>query len=135
MYNTDFYKNLKKPPATPKSIVFQIVWPILYILMGVSFVMILKSQGYIKFYAILAFMIQLILNILWPSVFFIFKKMKLALFISIALFASVLWMILEFFKISKLASILQIPYLIWLLFASVLNYLFVKINKNNNNAL
>lgn len=128
MYNSEFYKNLIKPSITPKPIVFQIVWPILYILMGISVFMILYTDGYIKFYAILAFITQLVLNILWSPVFFIFKKIRLAFVIVIALILSVLWVIYEFYKISKPAGILQIPYLIWLIFAGILNFLFIKLN-------
>ena len=131
MYNAEFYKNLVKPSITPKPCIFQIVWPILYILMLISITVVVKTGSHTKLYAIIAFIIQLILNLFWSPIFFIWKKIKIAFIISIALILSVIWMIMEFFKISKIASIIQIPYLIWLIFAAILNYFFVKLNSRN----
>ena len=125
-----FYNNLIKPLITPKPYIFRIIWPILYILMGISFLIILRTEGHVKFYAVLSFIIQLILNLIWPPVFFVFKKIKIAFFILIVLILTVIWMIYEFFKISKISSFLQVPYLLWLFFAGVLNFLFIKLNKS-----
>ena len=128
MYNNNFYKNLIKPDFTPPSLVFQIVWPILYILMAVSLFIILGSDNTFKPWAVSVFVIQLILNFLWSPVFFVFGKIKLALTISFLMLISAGIMILLFFHISKTAGILQIPYFLWLVFATFLNGAFIWLN-------
>ena len=130
MYNNKFYKSLIKPSFTPPSLVFQTVWPILYILMAVSFFIILGNNSPLKPFAITVFVLQLVLNFLWSPVFFIFGKIKLALLISFFMLISVGIMILLFFQISEIAGILQIPYFIWLLFATFLNASFIYLNPN-----
>ena len=128
MYSNEFYKRLIKPAFTPPSIVFQTVWPILYILMAVSFFIILGSNSPLKPCAITIFIVQLILNFIWSPVFFVFGKMKWALLISFLMLISVGIMVLLFFQISKIAGILQIPYFIWLIFATFLNASFIYLN-------
>lgn len=128
VYNNNFYQNLIKPEFTPPAIVFQIVWPILYLLMIISFFIILGANSAIKPFAVTIFIVQLILNFIWSPVFFVIGKIKLALFISILLLLSVLCMVIVFFKISKIAGCLQIPYFLWLFFATFLNAAFMWLN-------
>ncbi len=114
------YKNLIKPINVP-SIVFPIVWVILYTLMGISLYIISedkysdKSRGYIYY------VVQLIMNSLWTLFFFGFKWYTFSSIWIVLLLIVVVLMILEFRKINKTASYLQIPYVIWLLFALYLN--------------
>ena len=68
------------------------------------------------------FVIQLILNFFWSPVFFNAQAFGIALLILILLWFSVLWMILSFAEVNKLAAFLQLPYLLWLTFAAYLNY-------------
>ena len=128
MFDNEFYKNLKKPNFTPPSTIFKLVWPVLYILMAISLFLILISSSSLKTIAVLVFVFQLFLNILWSPVFFILGKIRLALLISILLTISVLFMMFIFYEISILACFLQIPYFLWLCFATVLNWSFVKLN-------
>ena len=128
MFDNEFYKNLKKPKFTPPSSIFKLVWPVLYILMAISLFLILISSSSLKTIAVLVFVFQLFLNILWSPVFFILGKIRLALLISILLTISVLFMMFIFYEISILACFLQIPYFLWLCFATVLNWNFVKLN-------
>ena len=100
------------------SIVFPIVWTILYILMGISSYIVYENRGELKY-----FYIQLALNYMWPLIYFNLDLKLLALFIIIALMYSVIKMIKEFKNSSLIASKLQIPYLIWLMFALFLNIL------------
>ena len=130
MYSNEFYKNLIKPAFTPSSLIFQIVWPILYILMAISFFIVLGSDNSLKPFAITLFIIQLILNFLWSPMFFFFGKMKLALLISFLMLICVGIMILFFFQISKIAGILQLPYFLWLIFATFLNASFIYLNSD-----
>ena len=128
MFDNEFYKNLKKPNFTPPSSIFKLVWPILYILMAISLFLVLISSSALKTMAVSIFIFQLFLNIVWSPVFFIFGKIRLALIISILLTVSVLFMMFIFYEISVLACFLQIPYFLWLCFATVLNWNFVKLN-------
>ena len=128
MFDNEFYKNLKKPNFTPPSSIFKLIWPILYILMAISLFFVLISSSALKTMAVSIFIFQLFLNIVWSPVFFILRKIRLALLISILLTVSVLFMIFIFYEISVLASFLQIPYFLWLCFATVLNWSFVKLN-------
>ena len=130
MYNNNFYKDLIKPDFTPPSLVFKIIWPILYVLMAVSLFIILGMTNPLKPWAISFFILQLVLNFLWSPVFFIFGKMKLALTISFFMIICVGIMILFFFQISKIAGILQIPYFLWLIFATFLNASFIYLNSD-----
>lgn len=111
------YNSLVKPPLSPPSIVFPIVWTILYVLMGISYYL-LKNPG--KKEKIIYF-VQLGVNALW-SVFFFIGKFYLFSFIWIVLLdVLVIFMIGIFYQNSKISGYLQIPYLIWILFATYLN--------------
>ena len=129
MFDSDFYKNLKKPVFTPKPDVFKIVWPILYLLMFCSFFTIIaKESGFIKKLSLTIFLIQLFLNIIWSPIFFVLKKMKAAFIIAVlmTIFTGITTYL--FFKISVFSGLLLIPYLVWLIFACILNYSFLKLN-------
>ena len=99
-------------------IVFPIVWSILYILMGVSSYLVYEETKEIpKIY-----IIQLIFNLLWSFVFFKFKLFTLAFIWILFLILLVILMIRDFLSKNKLAGYLQIPYLIWLFIAAILNH-------------
>ena len=125
------YDTLKRPLLSPPSIAFPIVWTIIYILMGISFG-ILKNQ-YINNLSILnnkegkllstrqLYYIQLAVNALWSIIFFIFKWRLFAFIWILILIILVILMIIDFYKKNKFAGLLQIPYLLWLIFAAYLN--------------
>ncbi len=121
-----FYSNLSMPALTPPNFVFSIVWPILYALMIVSFYLILNENNNQS--AVNLFSAQLILHILWTYVFFTLGYFMLGLLVLIMLVLNVLWMIKKFYGLNHLASYLQYPYLIWLLFATYLNIGIVYFN-------
>ena len=114
------YNSLQKPPLAPPSILFPIIWTTLYILMGVSYG-ILKSKGLTDEKINRIYYIQLAINLLWPIFFFILKWRLFAFFWIILLDIAVLIMIRRFYQKDKLAGLLQIPYLLWSLFATYLN--------------
>lgn len=116
------YNELNKPPLSPPGILFPIVWSILYILMGISFYIVMKKETKLKEEARLIYFIQLIVNALWTPIFFGFKQYFLAFTWILMLIVLVIFMITIFFKIDKLAAYLQIPYLLWLIFAAYLNF-------------
>ena len=91
-------------------------------LMGISIYIIMQSKRKLKKNARLIYYIQLITNALWSPIFFGFEEYFLAFLWMLMLIVFVITMILTFYKISKKAAYIQIPYLLWLLFASYLNF-------------
>lgn len=119
--NMDVYNEVNtiiKPP----SILFPIVWSILYILMGISSYLVYKSDSKYKKDALLFYISQLIINFLWSIIFFNLRNFLLSFIWIIALDILVIIMIYLFYKSNKKSAYLQIPYMLWLIFASILTY-------------
>jgi len=125
--NLDIYSSINLPDFAPPSFLFGIVWTALYVLMGVSFYLILNKSTK-KNEAVYYFILQLFVNFLWPIVFFNFRLFWLAFALIVLLLYLIIMMIISFYKISKPAAILQIPYLIWTAFATVLNLAIAILN-------
>jgi len=117
------YNNFAKPDIMPSNILFPIVWSILYILMGISNYLLEKDEYKNKYY-----LPQLIVNLIWPIIFFVFKAYFIAILWIIILLSLVILMIYEFYKYNKIAAFLQIPYILWLIFALVLSIQVYLIN-------
>ena len=129
MYNSVWFNSLTKPFLNPPSKIFPPVWTILYALIFVSLALFIfaksdnsKRKGYIFF------TVQILLNLLWSPVFFLRHNIGLALFIVILLDIFVILTIRNFYKSSKLAAILLIPYLLWIIFATYLNFAYYLLN-------
>lgn len=114
------YGDMVKPPLSPPSYIFPIVWTILYILMGISYFIATKDNGNDKELNQI-YILQLLVNFFWPIIFFVLKMYFTAFFWIILLLILVIIMIKELLKNNKISGCLQIPYLIWLLFATYLN--------------
>lgn len=114
------YGDLNKPFDVP-SIVFPIVWVILYILMGISIYIVSEDKYKDKTKAYTLYIVQLIMNSLWTLFFFGFNWYTFSAIWIVLLLIAVILMIISFFKIDKKAAYLQIPYVLWLLFALYLN--------------
>ena len=115
-----WYQTLSKPPFTPPASYFPIAWGILYTLMTIAFFIVLsKPHSTDKYVAVNLFLFQLILNFTWSYVFFEMQSIILGLIDVIILLIS--FTIHYFFKISKLAGFLLIPYLLQVIFALYLN--------------
>jgi len=120
---------LQKPSFNPPNYIFGPVWSILYILMGVSLSIILgKQSNRERTNALLFFALQFILNLGWSFIFFNLHLTGWAFIEIVVLWILILFMIIRFYKISKTAALLQIPYLLWVSFASILNYSIYSIN-------
>ncbi len=119
------YETLEKPLLSPPSILFPIVWTILYILMGVSYG-ILDANNLIDDNINSIYFLQLFFNALWPIAFFLLKLRLFALILIVILVILIAIMIKEFYDKNKISGLLQIPYLLWTIFATYLN-LFVYI--------
>lgn len=120
--STDIYPTLERPPLSPPPWLFPVAWTVLYILMGISLYLIrVNNTVYEKRTAYILFAVQLFLNFIWSPIFFVGERYLLSLLVLIALVIITAAMIVSFYKISKPAALLQIPYFIWLCFAGYLN--------------
>jgi len=123
-----WYAYLNKPTFNPPNWIFGPVWSLLYFLMGISAFLIWdKNKKDIKIAKSL-FIFQLFLNGIWSPVFFGLKNLLLALMIITALWFFIILTILKFYNISKKAAYLLIPYILWVTFASILNYSVWRLN-------
>ena len=118
----EIYTSLIKPPLSPPGWLFGVVWPVLYLLMGIAAYLIYQAPQTLERQKATAFYwIQLFVNFLWPIVFFRFEWYWIAVIIIILLDILVSITARLFYKINKAAGYLMIPYLIWILFATCLN--------------
>jgi translocator protein len=126
----DWYATLIKPAFTPPSWVFGPVWISLYFLMGISLYIVWTSESKAKSRRVffIVFGIQLILNALWSLLFFGLRSPSLGLVDIILLDIMVIITIIYAKSISKLAAILLIPYLVWIIIASILNFSILLLN-------
>lgn len=122
------YDDIVLPKFAPPSILFPIAWSILYILMGISSYMIYESRSHLKDKALTVYFLQLIINFLWPFVFFGERMFYLAFVILIVLWILVIYMIKLFYDIKPVAAYLNIPYILWLTFAAYLNLSIALLN-------
>lgn len=121
--NFVFYKELSKPPVSPPGWVFPVTWAILYAVMGISLFLIFRSDTSQsrKHTAYWLYVIQLVFNFAWSIVFFRFRMLEISVAVILLLLITLIAMITIFFRIRHTAAYLNIPYLIWVLFASYLN--------------
>lgn len=115
------YPTLLKSPLTPPGYVFPIAWTTLYILMGIGMALVWNKSTQDRVPTLRLWGFQLILNFFWSILFFGWNNPLGALICLVALFLAVLLMALRFYSVSPAASWLQVPYLLWLLFAGYLN--------------
>lgn len=126
-----WYATLHKPFFSPPNWIFGPVWTILYLMMGIAAYLVwekgLKNKK-VKT-ALTYYFVQLILNFIWSWLFFGLHSPFLGLLEIILLWFAILLTILKFYKISKTASYLLIPYLIWVSFATLLNFSIFILNR------
>ena len=123
------FKEMVKPSFAPPGIIFPIVWTILYALLGLSHYIIEESNSSNKTKALLIYDIGLIVNLLWSFFFFTFKLYLFSFIWIILLIIIVIIMIKYFYEINNFSGLIQIPYLLWLIFASILNYSIFILNR------
>lgn len=121
---SEIYTSLTLPSFAPPALVFPVAWSILYILMGISFyrIWMIGQEGYNIRLQKFFYATQLFLNFIWTPIFFYFEMRGLALLDIILLFVVVLMTIALFNNRDKLSAKLLLPYLLWIIFAMVLNY-------------
>lgn len=123
MGSMEAFAALKQPPLSPPAWLFPVVWTILYVLMGIASYLVLTAhapqteiENALKVYAL-----QLFFNFCWSILFFNLELYWFAFIWLLALWALILWCIIRFFRISRPAAFLLIPYIIWVTFAGYLN--------------
>lgn len=120
--NMSSYSMFEKPAFSPPGFIFPIVWTVLYILMGISSYLVYTSNSPYKPNAVLLYGIQLFFNFFWSIIFFGLDLYLFAFIWLIALIFIIISMIKQFYIVSPAAAYLQIPYLIWCIFAAYLNF-------------
>ena len=116
------FQNTVQPPLSPPAYLFPIVWTLLFLLMSVSAAIIYDSDDEISPKALFLYMIQLTLNFWWCVLFFGFRLYFFSFIWLLLLLLTVFVMTVLFYRVNKLAGILQIPYILWLMFAAYLNF-------------
>ncbi len=126
-----WYASLNKPSFTPPNWVFAPVWLVLYLLMGIALFLVWRQGLTIAAVkgALVVFVIQLILNVLWSFAFFGLKSPLAGIIVICALWLMILVTIIMFFRVSNIAGLLLIPYILWVSYAAVLNAAIFSINR------
>ena len=125
---SSWYPTLIKPNFSPPGWLFAPVWVLLYFLMGISLYLIWQKRAKDNNKSLIVFGIQLILNVFWSLLFFGLMSPLYGLIDILFLLAAIILTIVFSFKISSYAAILLVPYLVWVSFATVLNYSIVSLN-------
>lgn len=118
-----WYAGLRKPPFTPPSWVFGPAWVTLYLLMAIAAFLVWRKgldKPQVK-WALVTFLVQLVLNALWSVVFFGLESPLAGVVVIVGLWIVILFTITRFFRISTAAGALLLPYILWVSFAAVLN--------------
>lgn len=125
-----WYVTLRKPSFTPPDWLFAPVWTLLYVLMGIALFLVWKRGKTTTKYrmGIVFFAAQLVLNAAWSFVFFGMHLPKAGFIVIILLWLAIATTIVEFRKVSKVAAMLLVPYLLWVSFASALNFAIMRLN-------
>ena len=124
-----WYQNLKTPSINSPSSVFAPVWTTLYALMGIAVSIIYQKKDRSRAAALIAFGVQLALNFLWTVLFFGLRTPFGAFIEIIILWVAILITIILFLRISRKAALLLVPYLLWVSFASLLNFKLWRLNR------
>lgn len=115
------YEEVLKPPLTPPSFIFPVVWTLLYILMGIGAAIVAKTGGKGQERALRVYGLQLAVNFFWSILFFNLQAYFLAFVWLVLLWLLIIVMIARFWKVNRCAALLQLPYLLWVTFAGYLN--------------
>jgi tryptophan-rich sensory protein len=128
--STEWFESLAKPSLFPPTWTFGVVWTILFTLLGVA-TYVVYSRGVDRRRVKVAlglFVVQMAFNIAWTPTFFSFQRIGLAFGIIVGLFVLVLLTTLAFARVDRRAAALLVPYIVWVGFASILNYQFLQLN-------
>ena len=135
-YGNDWFASLVKPSFMPTGYAFGIVWPILYVLLGLALAMILAEPASDRRrLGLVLFFIQLALNFAWSPIFFAGHDIALAKIVIFLMAAIAAGAAGQFYRIRKPAGLMMIPYLAWLIFAATLNSTIQNLNPGAGTSL
>lgn len=124
-----WFAELVKPALYPPPATFGIVWTVLYIMLGVALAMILSARGARgRGAAVIVFVAQFLVNLAWSPVFFGAHQISAALVVITLLDVAAIVTTVLFWRVRPLAGALLLPYLVWILFATYLNFAFLQAN-------
>lgn len=127
--DNSWFAELVKPEAQPPGWLFAVVWPVLYLLMGLALAIILNARGAkLRGVAVGLFVLQLVLNLLWSPLFFGKHEVTSAFYLLLLIWVAALATTFVFGRIRAVAAWLMVPYLAWLSFAAILNYQIDRLN-------
>ncbi|WP_452652377.1 TspO/MBR family protein [Sphingomonas qilianensis] len=127
--NNLWYAALAKPAATPPDWLFPVAWTAIYILLGLALAMVINARGSaLRGAAIGLFVVQLVINLIWSPLFFGAHQVFAALIVIVLMFAAALATTLLFGRIRAAAAWLLVPYLVWLVYAGMLNFEIHRMN-------
>ena len=129
MFDSIWFDSLNKPFLQPPEWIFSPVWILLYATLLISLILYTtKLTKKNKLTGIVLFVLHMLFNLLWSPAFFVLHNIKLALLIIIIMDITAIIFIKKFFSVSKTSGIILIPYLVWIFFATYLNYQFYILN-------
>ena len=135
-YGNEWFDNLQKPSFMPPGFVFGIVWPILYGVLGIALGMVLSEPPSARrAMALTLFFIQMVLNFAWSPIFFGGHDIVLAKVIIFAMAVLAAAAAGQFLRIRRVAGLLMVPYLAWLIFAATLNATIEQLNPGAGTSL
>ncbi|WP_295497627.1 TspO/MBR family protein [Sphingorhabdus sp. EL138] len=124
-----WYQTLLKPDIQPPGWVFGVVWPTLYLMMGLALAMVLNARGTRdRNKAILLFVSQFLINLTWSPIFFGAHQVTAAFFIILVMLGIAIATTFAFARVRKAAAWLMVPYLVWISFAAILNFQIDQLN-------
>jgi len=130
-----WFAALEKPGIYPPPLAFPIVWSILYVLMGLALALVCSARGARgRGPAVVAFVVQLLINLAWSPAFFLLHQISLALGLIVALLLALLVTVALFWRVRRFAGALLLPYLAWVCFASALNLEILRLNPQADGA-
>ncbi|MCF8215330.1 MAG: tryptophan-rich sensory protein [Chlorobium sp.] len=125
-----YYTELNRPEWNPPDWLFPPVWSLLFLMMSISFWLVLKkaTKDSKVTFAVIAFCVQLLLNMAWSAAFFGMQNPQTGMIVILLLWMAIVLTIVQFKKISAVAAYLLVPYLLWVSFASYLNFTIWQLN-------
>lgn len=124
-----WYQALIKPAIQPPGWAFRVVWPTLFLMMGLAFAMVLHARGTrVRNVAIGLFLLQFVINLSWSPLFFGQHEVTAAFFIILVMLGVAIATTFAFARVRKAAAWLMVPYLVWISFAAILNFQIDQLN-------
>lgn len=123
-----FYDGLTKPAFAPPGWLFPVAWSLLYASMALSIWLVLRTGSGSRWMLLGLYAVQLIINLIWPVIFFKLQALGLAFFWLVLLWGLVLILMLQSFRFSKAAGWLLVPYIGWVSFAGYLSFTLARLN-------